>query len=112
LRVGSWEFAKQEALHCPAARDTTTHEAGREDASVVEHEQVAWAQMAPQAAERRVFYRSCVEWKDEESRLPTLGRRALSDQFVGQLEIEVAGLQGDPRGDLMAVTRITPGVSP
>jgi hypothetical protein len=53
-----------------------------------------------------------VEWKDEESRLPTLGRRALSDQFVGQLEIEVAGLQGDPRGDLMAVTRITPGVSP
>jgi hypothetical protein len=108
--VRRWEFAKEETLHCAAARDTTTYESGREHASVVEHEQIARAKMAPQPAERRVLNRSCVAWEDEESRLPSLGRRPLSDQFVGQLEIEVAGLQGDPGGDSMAVTRITPGV--
>jgi hypothetical protein len=32
-----------------------------------------------------------VSWKHQESRLSSLGRRALSDQLVRQIEIEITG---------------------
>ena len=68
-----------------------TNEARRKDASVVEHEQIAGAEMIGQSRERGVFDRPGMAREDQQPRLPSLRRRPLSDQLLGQVEIEIAG---------------------
>jgi hypothetical protein len=47
--------------------------------------------MIRQPRERRVFDCTRLSREHQQSRLPSLGRRALRDQLVRQVEIEVAG---------------------
>jgi hypothetical protein len=61
------------------------------DTCVVEHEEIARAEMVCQSSKRRVLDLTGKPWKYQKSRLPSLSRRALSDQLVRQIEIEIAG---------------------
>jgi hypothetical protein len=70
-----------------------TQEARGEDACIVDDQQIAGAKVIWQPRERGVF--DCARFAPEhqQSRLPSLGRRALSDQLLGQIEVEIAGSQ-------------------
>lgn len=85
--------AQQEAFDSAAAWHAPADQPRRKYASVVEHEQIARTQMVAQPGKRRVLDRASAARKDEEPRLPALGRRMLRDQIRRQLEIEITRVQ-------------------
>ena len=65
----------------------------RKHASVVNDEQIAGAQVIGHRGERRVLDGARLPRQHQQSRLPSLGWRTLSDQLVRQIEVEIAGSQ-------------------
>ena len=87
------QFAKQQTLDGAAAWNSMPHEPRRKHARVVDDEQIAGAQVIGQPRERRVLDGTRLPRQHQQSRLPSLGRRTLSDQLVRQIEVEIAGSQ-------------------
>jgi hypothetical protein len=58
---------------------------------IVQDKQIARAQMFAKPREGRVLDCTSVSWKHQEPRLSSLGGRTLGDQFLRQIEIEIAG---------------------
>ena len=69
------------------------HEPRRKHASIVDNEQIAGAQVIGHPRERRVLDGTRLPREHQQSRLPALDWRTLSDQLVRQIEVEIAGSQ-------------------
>ena len=83
-------FAQQQALDCSAAWNSMPHEPRRKHASIVDNEQIAGTQMIGHPRERRVLDGTRLPREHQQSRLPSLDWRTLSDQLVRQIEVEIA----------------------
>ena len=73
-----------------------TEEPRREHARVVQDQQIATTEMRRQTIERRVLGALPSTIEHDESRAATLGWRVLSDQLLGEMEIEIADVH-DPK---------------
>jgi len=69
------------------------HEPRRKHASIVDNEQIAGTQVIGHPRERRVLDATRLPREHQQSRLPALDWRTLSDQLVRQIEVEIARSQ-------------------
>ena len=84
-------LAHEQTFHLAAARIAAAEESRRKDARVVEHQQIARAQEAPEVGERRVLERPARARHHQQPRTPAFGR-LLRDERLGQLEVEIGNV--------------------
>ena len=86
----------QQTLDGAAAWHPVSEQPRGEDTRVVQHQEVAPAKMRRKPIEGRMLPCPCRTIDDDEARRAALGGRVLSDQLLGEIEIEVADVH-DPK---------------
>ena len=80
---------EQQALDLPAARIAMAEQARRDDARIVDDEQIARREEGWQIADDVVSPRASMPVHHEQPRRAARGGRLLRDQVLGQFEIEL-----------------------
>jgi hypothetical protein len=84
-------LSHEQALDLAPARVTAADQARREHTGVVQHQQIACAQVPPQVREHRMLDRRSAAGQDEQAGASAL-RGLLRDQLVRQIEVEVGNV--------------------
>jgi hypothetical protein len=81
---------RQETFDGASARNTTTEQASRKHASVIDHEKVAWLEQQRQRRDGRGSHEPRGPRQEQQTRVRAIGKRRLCDQFRGKIEVELA----------------------
>jgi hypothetical protein len=87
--VGSWDVAKKQTFDSPSTRDALTEQPRGKDSRIVQHEQIASAQVLAESRKLRVLDLAGVPAQDEEPRGAADRRRLLGDELRRKIEVEL-----------------------
>jgi hypothetical protein len=85
-------LADEKAFDFAPARVTAAKQASREDAGVIDDQQVARTKVSTELAKIRILNASALAPKHKQPRPPPLSRRFLGNQFPRQLEVEIGDI--------------------
>ena len=91
--LGEHDFDAASRFFAFAAESSSSVEAGRNDAAIVEDEEIAGAEEFRQGCEVRIAKRAGFTIHEEHAALAALGGWLLRDEFGRQIEIEVVNAQ-------------------